>query len=169
MGTTSNYSLPYPGEGDLPDGAAQVQALAEAVDTALAGVVSDLTEALTQNDSGWVNLTVNGANSGAWTADGECKIRKIGKLVIVRFAVQRAGDTSLGASDTDGSSPFTLASTYRPSGSAIIGTCYSGFFSGPRTGAAMDVDTTGAVNLYAVGADITVGKVIGGTACWFVS
>jgi hypothetical protein len=35
MGTTTNFSLPYPEETDAPDGAAQIEALAEAVDTAI--------------------------------------------------------------------------------------------------------------------------------------
>src|SRR3954470_18897750 len=35
MGTTTNYSLPYPELTDEPDGAAQIQALATAVDTEL--------------------------------------------------------------------------------------------------------------------------------------
>jgi hypothetical protein len=35
MGTTANYSLRYPAETDAPDGATQIQDLAEDVDTAL--------------------------------------------------------------------------------------------------------------------------------------
>jgi hypothetical protein len=35
MGFTTNYQIPYPGLGDIPDGAGQMQALAEQVDTKL--------------------------------------------------------------------------------------------------------------------------------------
>jgi hypothetical protein len=40
MGTTTNYSLPYPAETDAPDGASQIQSLATAVDTAILGAIA---------------------------------------------------------------------------------------------------------------------------------
>lgn len=40
MAATSNYDLPYPGPSDTPDGAAQMQALAEKVDTELLALSS---------------------------------------------------------------------------------------------------------------------------------
>lgn len=40
MGTTVNYSLRYPAETDSPDGATQIQNLAEDVDGAIAGAVA---------------------------------------------------------------------------------------------------------------------------------
>ena len=42
-GTTSTYGFPYPAETDTPDGAADVQALAAAVDAELAAEVTALT------------------------------------------------------------------------------------------------------------------------------
>ncbi len=42
MGTTPNYDLPYPEESDSPDGATQMKLLAQAIDTALATIVSQL-------------------------------------------------------------------------------------------------------------------------------
>jgi hypothetical protein len=40
MGTTTNYSLRYPEDTDAPDGPAQMQNLADDVDTSLAGVAA---------------------------------------------------------------------------------------------------------------------------------
>lgn len=40
MGVTTNYSFPYPASTDTPNGASQIQALATAVDTALAAAVA---------------------------------------------------------------------------------------------------------------------------------
>jgi hypothetical protein len=51
MGATANYSLPYPELTDEPDGAAQITALAIAVDTALDGL-ADAIDAIPEGGGG---------------------------------------------------------------------------------------------------------------------
>lgn len=78
MGTTTNYSLPYPASSDTPNGASQIQALAVAVDSAIASATAtqfvvplfarkatDEARASTVTLANDTSLTVPGLVSGA--------------------------------------------------------------------------------------------------------
>lgn len=84
MGTTPNYLWPYPELTDPPDGATQIKALANAVDTSLKGV-----DTLVFRDSGWINLTV--AYQANWQAmsGNPCRGRRLGPIALVNLNAQR--------------------------------------------------------------------------------
>jgi hypothetical protein len=138
------------------------------------------------SDTGWQNLTLNGPNAGSWSLDGACRVRARNGVVRLRFAVMRAGTSSLGVNDSNGSVPFTLPPAFRPAVSEP-GHAYSGFFNGPRQPSACLVNPDGTVQLFAVGftgggdsggvnqpalsgplGDIAVGSVIGGGATYLL-
>lgn len=71
MGTTSNYSLPYPAITDAPNGPAQIQALAEAVDSAIDTTISGVTG----QDTDWSDITPTGAWSLHATIPMRARVR----------------------------------------------------------------------------------------------
>ena len=89
-GTTGTYALRYPSQTDAPDGATQIQDLAEDVDGALAGVASPTAQTFTP---AWSNIgsAVFDINTGWYY--------KIGKLVFVciyaHVATAGSGTTAL--------------------------------------------------------------------------
>lgn len=82
-GTTTNFAFPYPGESDTPDGAAQIQSLATAVDTNLAvrdaaGRLSTIVTSTSSVTNGWASARAlcfrvqacGGAGGGSPTTSG---------------------------------------------------------------------------------------------------
>lgn len=57
MPTTPNFGFPYPGLSDAPNGPAQIQALAEAVDTTLATGLANVTMQVFTSSSSWTRPT----------------------------------------------------------------------------------------------------------------
>lgn len=99
MGTTANHSLPYPESSDLvTNGAAAIQALAEALDTALVG-----------EDWHTVGDTGEPAFANGWAlGDGSA---------LVQFRKDACGTVYLRgllAVGTLGAAAFTLPAGYRP-------------------------------------------------------
>lgn len=80
MGTTPNYSWPYPELTDRPDGAAQIKALANSVDTTLKAQISPSDTSFTPVVTG---MTLgNGAISGNYY--------KVGSLCYLNFSITAA-------------------------------------------------------------------------------
>lgn len=113
-------------------------------------------------DTGWVTLTMNGANGNSWTANNICRVRRIGKSVHLRIAVRRWDNYGLGTSDPNGSQVLILPSEFRPS---VMEPHFAYRGINP---VAMEVDTSGAVTLFALVADIPAKTTVFGSATWFV-
>lgn len=111
-------------------------------------------------DTGWVNLTMNGPNGSAWTPNTTCRVRRINGVVHLRIAVKR-GSTDLTTGDSDGSAPITLPSGYAPGVTEI------GFGFHSRSPVAVQVETSGNVRLYPLTADIPAGRTVQATATYF--
>lgn len=73
MGTTAN-GLPYPASGDAPNGSAQIQALAQAIETYFGGTRASYTPTL-----GWTNTTPTAVYT------------RVGALVCVEFILTLTG------------------------------------------------------------------------------
>lgn len=120
-------------------------------------------------DTGWVALTTNGPDGGAWSTDGTCRIRMIGKEVHIRFVIQRKGTSALGVNDANGSSPITIPAQYRPSDTSEIGSAFTNFFAAPRIAAACQVNPDGTIQVFAIDQDLPVNRTMGGSFHYFVA
>jgi hypothetical protein len=109
-------------------------------------------------DTGWVDLSMNGAQGSAWTPNTVCRVRKINRVVHLRFSIRRWATNGLGTDDPDGSVPINLGPDFRPA-FTMFG---SGFHS--RSPVAVQVENTGAVRIYPLTADIPASRTVAGEA-----
>ncbi len=93
MGATAMYGLSYPDPGDLPDGPAALQALAEDVEALVASPAGS-----TAYDTGWLTTGLT-AQAAVTSAPTSYAYRRIGNLVAVYANNFTASITNIG---TDG-------------------------------------------------------------------
>lgn len=155
-GTTAVYALRWQDLLDPPHGPNLGKNLAEDVEDELVRIDADITALDT--DSGLVNVTA--ATGWAVNAEG-FTVRKIGKLVMIRFDLDRTG-ANLGANVS--STLGTLTTDYRPPHNVSIA-CGNG-----STGlyARSHVASTGVVTVQNH-ASINTGHDLVGAAMWFVT
>lgn len=120
MGTTPSHSWPYPSVDDEPNGAAEIQALAEAVEATVNAIESDVTDlaafaadtSAAMDGSTWVpTLTNIVKGSGTVVA----RFKEVGQMVDFFFLF------TLGAGSSIGNGPrFTLPFTPHASIEATV-------------------------------------------------
>lgn len=69
---------------------------------------------ISNSDTGWQTLSLNGPNNNAWTANTVCHARKLNGFVHVRLALQRWSTSALSVTDDNGSIPIVLPAGYIP-------------------------------------------------------
>lgn len=74
MGTTNIYGWHYPGPGDEPDGASQMQQLAEDAEATLSGIE---TSKIPTTPIGWTNLTLAGGAADGGNGQSRHRIRRL--------------------------------------------------------------------------------------------
>lgn len=113
-------------------------------------------------DTGWINLTTNGPDGGAWTPNNICRVRRIGNVVRLRIAVKRYASSGLPVNDPGGSGVITLDQQFRP-GEQEPG-------AGVRGGSPVHlrVDPDGVVRVYALTADIPANSTVFAGATYLV-
>lgn len=122
---------------------------------------------VTDTDTGWQAQSVNGSNSGSWSASGTCHVRLRNRTATLRFIIQRTSTNGdLLASFDAGSNPFTLDTQYRPSNASVIFTGFAGISNAPRTMIAGTIGTDGTVTVNAIDKDVPVGRTVGAQISW---
>lgn len=114
------------------------------------------------NDTGWVNLTTNGADGGAWSENVLNRIRKKNGIVHMRLAIKRWADSGLGTADTDGSRPITLPTQFRPD-QTEFGVGFHG-----RSPAAFQVESSGTVRVYPLTTEIPANRTVFCSMQWIL-
>ncbi|WP_329520500.1 hypothetical protein [Spirillospora sp. NBC_01491] len=105
-------------------------------------------------DTGWVNLSTNGPDGGAWTNNSVSRIRRVNRSVHLRVAVARWSTNGLSTSDPDGSVPFILPAQFRPSVQEVG----AGFHD--RAPTAVRIETDGSVRIFPLSVDIPAGRTV---------
>lgn len=108
-------------------------------------------------DTGWTNLSMNGANGAFWVNTAS-RVRKRNGVVHLHFAVKRWPDSALGVDDD--SVPINLGAAYRPTADTI-GYAYHGDSS-----VALQVEADGDVRLIPLGTGIPANRTVKGSATW---
>jgi hypothetical protein len=105
------------------------------------------------DDTGWVDLTMNGANGSSWTNNNISRIRKRNGVVHLRVSIKR-GSSALATSVDGGSVPIVIPSAFWPSVDEVS----DGYHS--RSPFGMRVETDGKVRITPLQDDIPAGRTI---------
>ncbi|MEU6033966.1 hypothetical protein ABZ801_01005 [Actinomadura sp. NPDC047616] len=114
------------------------------------------------DDTGWIDLPINGPDRAAWTANTINRIRRRNGVVHMRFSVRRWTRSGVSTSDEDGSAPLVVPVGFRP------GWDHFGFGYHSRSPVAVRVEAGGAVRLYPLTSDLPAGRTVSGSATWIV-
>ncbi|MGH3095231.1 MAG: hypothetical protein ACRDMV_04430 [Streptosporangiales bacterium] len=149
MPTTSNYSLPYPSLGATPNVPSDIQALAEAVDSTIAGLITD---------TGDLSGLAATAGTG-WNVDAAEYRIILGLVMQLNVQVSRTGG-QVGTIGTGGSHPgnvspdedlFTIDDTAkRPTTSVEV------YGHATTTGGSVRLKPSGLATLYDLHTDSTI-------------
>ncbi|MUN41397.1 hypothetical protein [Actinomadura litoris] len=113
-------------------------------------------------DTGWVYLTLNGADGHAWTLNNNLRVRRVtGGIVHMRGSIRRDAG-SLPTSD-DGSAVSILPVGFRPTQTETI----FGYHS--RSPVVVKLDPSGEVRVIAITADIPATRTIQASGDWFIN
>ncbi|MFI0406576.1 hypothetical protein [Actinomadura sp. 3N508] len=118
------------------------------------------TDTVLHQDTDYVTYTLNGPQATHWTKSSDCFIRKINNVVHLRMTVRRWNTNGLDTAAE--STPLILAQQFRPP-FRMLG---SGFQS--RSPVALFVESSGAVTILPLTADIPAGRTVYTAATWMV-
>lgn len=114
------------------------------------------------DDTGWVTLSINGAQAAAWSANTVCRARKINGVVHIRVALKRWSTSGLSTSDSDGSIPLIVPAQFRPTVTEF------GSGSQVRSPVFMQVETSGNLRLFPLVDDVPADRTVLGTATYMI-
>jgi len=114
-------------------------------------------------DTGWVSLSPNGPDGGAWSNNNLSRVRRVNGRVHLRFSVRRWSNNGLGLDDDDGSAVFTLAAQFRPSS-----TEWGVGWHGGRYPVTVQVETGGIVRLFPLVSGIPANRTVQASLSWLV-
>lgn len=163
MPSTSNYGFPYPSLDSTPSVPADIQALAEAVDSTIKGLITD-----TGDQSG---LTLTPGTG--WNVDSAEYRVILGKIMQLNVQVSRSGGT-VSTIDTSGPHPgnvspdedlFTIDDTaYRPTTSVEV------YGHASTTGGSVRLKPSGLATLYDLHTESVIdqGDIVSATFVYFL-
>lgn len=112
-------------------------------------------------DTGWVNLTLNGPDGHVWTLNNLARVRALNGNVHFRAYIRRNDGIPLPTTD-DGSRVLTLPPQFCPTVTEWVGAYHS------RAVAALRIEPSGEVRVYAITADIPGGRTVQATGEWML-
>jgi hypothetical protein len=127
--------------------------IAHEVDTGSIYRSDGTTWTLVSQDSGWVELGLNGADKANWTVDDALKYRLLNGVVYLRFSI--TSKKLLPLTDSNGSMPYQLPAGFRPGFSTPP---VLGHGNHARNGLQLYIYAGGEVRVYPMDADLPAGR-----------
>lgn len=109
---------------------------------------------LVTQDTGWIELGLNGPDASAWAVENALQYRLLNGVVYLRFSLTRTR-FKLGLTDADGSTPYRLPAGFRPASSSPP---VLGFGNHSRSNLQLFIYSNGDIRVYPLDEDLPLGR-----------